>query len=381
MVFLKKIKDMGAIGVGDLVSSGLGAAFWFYLASQIDPEYYGEIQWIIGIASSLSYIALFGSRNAIVVFTAKKFKIQSTLYFISLISSLILSTLVVLLFPSFYQIDVGVILFAYVINTLAIGDLLGKKLYSTYSKYVILQKVLTVILGISFFHLIGYEAIILALGFSYLFYIKRIIKCFQEMKIDFSLLKPQMGFIVNNYILLLSAGFRGQIDKIVIAPMLGFTILGNFSLGMQFISIMAILPGMMFKYFLTEDSSNVENNRLKIYSIISSVIISILGIIFLPVIIENLFPKFIILVSAIQIMCLHIIPFSISVIFESKLLASMNTRYVLVGKLSGLGTMILGMIILGSIFDIIGIAISLVIASTIQCLIFLVLDKKMKNSA
>ena len=77
MVFLEKIKDVGKISVGDTVGSALGAIFWFYLASQIEPEQYGEIQWIIGIASAISYIALFGSQNTIIVFAAKNLKIQS----------------------------------------------------------------------------------------------------------------------------------------------------------------------------------------------------------------------------------------------------------------------------------------------------------------
>ena len=378
MVFLQKIKDIGIIGAGDLVGSALGAIFWFYLASQIEPEQYGEIQWLIGIASAISYIALFGSQNTIIVFAAKNIKIQSTLYFISLISSLVLSTIVVVVFPSFYKIDVGIILFAYVINTLAIGDLLGKKLYSAYSKYVILQKGLTVCLGISFLHFFGFESIIFALGFSYLFYLKRIIKSFREMKIDFSLLKPRLGFIINNYFLLLSSGFHGQIDKILIAPILGFTVLGNFSLGMQFIAVMSIFSGMIFKYLLAQDASNVENNRLRFYSIICSIVISILGIIFLPVVIQTIFPKFIIIISAIQIMCIHIIPSSIAVIFESKLLGQLNTKYVLAGRLTGLGVMIVGMIILGTAYDIIGIAISLVLSSLALCLIFFIGTKRLQ---
>jgi O-antigen/teichoic acid export membrane protein len=378
MVFLEKIKDLGKISVGDTVGSGLGAIFWFYLASQIEPEQYGEIQWIIGIASAISYIALFGSQNTIIVFAAKNLKIQSTLYFISLISSLVLSTSVVIFFPSFYQIDVGIILFAYVINTLAIGDLLGRKLYSTYSKYVILQKCLTVTLGISFFHIFGYESIIFALGFSYIFYLKRIIKNFQEMKIDFSLLKPKLGFIINNYFLFLSAGFHGQIDKILVAPILGFVVLGNFSLGMQFIAVMSIFSGMIFKYLLAQDASNVENNRLKFYSVICSIIISLLGIVFLPIIIEVLFPKYIIVINAIQIMSIHIIPYSIAVIFESKLLGALKTKYVLVGRLTGLGVMIIGMITLGSILDIVGIAISLILSSIALCIIFMIGIKKLE---
>ena len=53
------------------------------------------------------------------------------------------------------------------------------------------------------------------------------------------------------------------------------------------------------------------------------------GMIFLPTIIEIFFPKFIMISDAIQIMCIHIIPTSIAVIFESKLLGQLNSKYVL----------------------------------------------------
>ena len=82
--------------------------------------------------------------------------------------------------------------------------------------------------------------------------------------------------------------------------------------------------------------------------------------------------KFVIIISAIQIMCIHIIPASIAVIFESKLLGQLRTKYVLTGRLAALVIMIMGMITLGSIYDIIGIAISLVISSIGLCLIFFV---------
>jgi O-antigen/teichoic acid export membrane protein len=372
MVFFQKIKDIGKIGIGDTIGSGLGAIFWFYLAAEIGPEQYGEIQWFIGIASAMSYIALFGTQNTIIIFAAKKVKIQSTLYFISLLSSLVLSTIAIIIFPSFYKIDVGVIIFAYVINTLAIGDLLGKKLYSEYSKYIILQKALTISLGILFLHLFGYESIIFALAISYVFYLKRIIESFRKMEIKFSMIKPRFNFIINNYIFILISGFHGQIDKLLVAPILGFTILGNFSLGMQFITVLAMFSGVIFKYLLSQDSSNVENNRLKIFSVICSIGITILGIIFLPITIPIFFPEFTSIIDAIQIMCLHLIPLSISLIFESKLLARLKTRYVVIGRFAGLGVMIVGMIILGSLYGIIGVAITFVLGTTTFCIIYMI---------
>ena len=200
MTSIKKIKDIAAIGSGDIFGSAISAVFWFYLASQIEPSSYGEIHWFLGIAGIFSTIALFGTVNTITVYTAKKIQIQSTLNFISLSASVVLSFIVIVFFPSFYTIDIGIILIAYVINTLAIGDLLGRKQYANYSKYTLVQKGLTLGLGFLFFYLFGYEAIIFALACSYLFYVKRIYSIFREMKIDFSLIKQRMGFITNNYL-------------------------------------------------------------------------------------------------------------------------------------------------------------------------------------
>ena len=152
MVFLQRIKEIATLGSGDVIGSVLSAIFWFYLASQIKPEVYGEIHWFLGIAGIFSYVALFGTLNTITVYSAKNIKIQATLYLISLIAGAILSLVVILVFPAFYEMDSGILVIAFVINTLALGDLLGRKLYSTYSKYVLAQKGLTLGLGLTFFY-------------------------------------------------------------------------------------------------------------------------------------------------------------------------------------------------------------------------------------
>ena len=95
-------------------------------------------------------LLLFANQNTIVVYLAKKIKIQSTLYSITLISTFIASIVIIFWF---YRLDVSLVLIGYVLNTLAIGELLGKKLFKTYSKFVILQKSLVVLLGLSFFYI------------------------------------------------------------------------------------------------------------------------------------------------------------------------------------------------------------------------------------
>ena len=161
------LKQLSAIGFSDIIGTGITAIFWFYLASLTDPEQFGEMFFYIGIATIVSSIVLFASQNTITVYTAKKIKIQSTLYFISLLAAFFGSIIIIFLY---YRLDVGLVVIGYVINTLAIGEILGKKYFTTYSKYVLIQKSSFVLIGIGFFYLFNIEGILYAIALSYSFY-------------------------------------------------------------------------------------------------------------------------------------------------------------------------------------------------------------------
>ena len=369
---LKKIKDIATLGSGDIFGSALSAFFWFYLASQIEPSEYGEIHWFIGIASIFSYIALFGTVNTVTVYTAKGVNIQSALYVISLIASLILSLIVIIIFPSYYQIDSAVLMIAYVINILAIGNLLGTKDYKSYTKYVLIQKSLTVCLGIGFLHFFGYESILFALGLTYVFYIKRIISVFQETKIDFSIVRQKISFVTNNYIMFVVGGFNGQIDKIIITPLLGFTLLGNYSLALQAINIMMIISSISYKYLLPQDATNKNNKNLKFLVIGISIIVALIGMFVGPYLIDTFFIKYIDAKQAVQIMSVSIIPGTIALLMQSEFLGKENSRVVLIGNSTSLVILIISMIGLGLNFGIIGLAVSLILANSSKMGIFLI---------
>ena len=326
MVFLQRIKELVTLGSGDVIGSVLSAIFWFYLASQIKPDAYGEIHWFLGIVGIFSYVALFGTLNTITVYSAK-----------------------------------------------------NRKLYSTYSKYVLTQKGLTLGLGLAFFYYFGYDGILFALALSYVFYIKRIFIIFREQKINFNLVKERIGFITNNYMMFLLAGFNGQIDKIIIAPLLGFTLLGNYSLALQAITIMMIFSAIFYKYILPQDSSGKNTKNLKIFAIIVSISISLVGIFLGPILVEVFFPKYLEAKDAIQIMSVSIAPSTIALILESQFLGSEKSRVVLIGAIISLVILICGMIILGLNFGIIGLAWSLIIATSAKTVFLLFAYYKNKN--
>jgi len=357
---LGEVKGLGFIGFGDITGIILASIFWFYLASVTEPHEYGDIHFFLSMATIGSSIALFGTQDSITVLTAKGYKIQSGLNIISLGISSITSLFLIIFFQ---RIDVGIIVIAFVINTLSIGDLLGKKQFFKYSQYNILQKILTLVLGIGFFYAFGPSGIIYALAISYVGYVIRIIKTFQEIPINFKLIKEKSSFLSHNYIMYLAGSFGSQLDKIIVVPLLGSAVLGNYSLALQVITVFTMFTTILFKFLLTQESSGIQNRFLIQIVIIISVIISILGIFISPLVIPNFFPKYVDAGIAIQIMSLSIIPITIITICTSRLLSKEKSKLVLIGNMIGLIIIVLGILILGSMYGTIGIAMSFVLSS------------------
>jgi len=223
------------------------------------------------------------------------------------------------------------------------------------------------------------KGIIFALALSYIAYIIRVMKGFNEHKINFSLLKPRIGFITNNYMVVLLHGSKTHIDKLIIAPLLGFSLLGNYALALQIIGLMLILSTILFKYTLSQDAAGNRNNKLKKIALLISVLIAIISYIFSPIIIPEVFPKYTDAIDAIQIMGFSIIPITISTIYTSKFLGLEKSRYVLVSKLISLITIVCGTIILGSNYGIIGLSFAFILSASIEAIVFLLINIKVKE--
>lgn len=366
------IKDLVSVSYGEIIGFGATAFFWFWLASEISPEAYGQIHFFLGIAGIISYIATVGTTNTITVYTAKKIPVLKSFFSLSMIIAFL--GLIVTFFI-YERVDVGFLVFGYALSFIGMGYLLGNKKYFEHSKYVLIQKVLTLALGILFYYFWGIDGIIFALAITYASFILPVYKGLKNTKLDFNQLKNRFGFVVGNYSMQLIGGLSGQLDKIIVAPILGFTLLGNYSLALSFFSIMLFLPNNLFKYLLPQESTGNQKNRVVKFSIILSIIIAGIAIIILPKITSYYFPEFTEVTELIQIMSVGIIPKTISSIYEAKLLGSENSKIVLSARTIHLVTMTISMISLGLIFGITGIAIAFLLANILKAIFLIVLHR------
>ncbi len=366
------IKGITTIGISDIIGNGISAAFWFYLASLMTTENYGQISYFIAIGGIASTISLLGSTNTLTVHTAKNHKTESTLYITSLIITSISAIIIAIIF---YNVEIMVYVFGAVIFGLSSSEILGRKLYKSYSKYVIIQKLLMVGLAIGLYNLIGINGVILGLGLAFLPYSFRIYKGFRETKIDFSLFKKHSKFISYNYVLSLSTAFSGHFDKIIIVPILGFAILGNYALGIQLLAILEMIPGIIFKYIVPHDATGNPNKKLKQITILSSIGFAGLGIIVSPIIIPMFFPKYVEAIQVFQIVSVSIIPSTISITIISKILGLERSKLLLISSGIYLISQISLILLLGQMYGINGIAVAFVISVSIQCIILTYMDK------
>ena len=373
----EKFKSIGSISAADIIGTGSTAFFWFYIATIIDPAEYGEIFYILGIAGIASAIALFAHENSVIVSVAKKLKIQSTLYFISLCISFVVSAIIMILF---YKIEPGLVVLGYVINTLAIGDMLGRKHFSSYSRYVLLQKGLTVGLGIGFFYLFGVDGIIFAIAISYSGYIIRSYKGLKDSAINFELLKPRKEFLVSNYLFGLAVILRNHLDKIIIPIILSFTVLGNFAFSLQIFAALMIFPSIIYKLIVPHDATGDSTKRIKEITVLVSICFAIMGIILSPIIIPYFFPAFVDSIIIVQIISIAVIPETIIVMLTSKILAIEKSKFLLIGRTIGVVVRVTAIVLLGINFGIYGIAIGFLIACCIECIFLVIVTIRERKS-
>jgi len=370
-------KGLLSIGFADIVGSAISGLFWLYIASQLNPDVYGEIIYFISIAGLAQLVSLVGSSNALTVYTAKNVKIQSTLFLIS-ISAAAISLAIITIFLN--RLDAGLLAVGFIVFSLVNSVILGKKLFVKYAKLILSQKILTLILGLGLYFVFDVYGIIYGLALSYIPHLVIFVKEFSRTKIDFALLKPRKGFIINNYVMSLTAGLGGTIDKLIIAPVLGLALLGNYSLALQMFTIMMMFSAVVYKYLLPSDASGESNKKIRQIALVISIIITILGVTVLPNVIDWLFPKYVDATHAIQIMSLGVVPGTIAILYSSKFLGMEKSKFVMIPKLVSLGVLIGGFLYFGPIYGTIGLAWIIVTISAWEAIFLFTMDRTLKAS-
>ena len=375
---IRGLRDVTTIGSSNIIGTAITSVFWILVAGLLGTESYGELGYFLSIIGISSIIAMIGGGYTMQVYTAKSIKIESSLYFIGIITSTVAA---VVLFLIFENLGVSVSVIGIVIFNFILFEILGKKLYKKYFKIFVAQKILFVIISFVLYSVFGPEGILIGYGVSMLIFSQIIYKSFRNTVVDFSIIKERTKFISHVYLADLSATARNHVDKLIIAPLLGFSFLGNYFLGLQVLALMLIIPNIVFKYTLPEDSTGKSTGKIKILTIIISVCVALLGIFLAPLVIPVILPEYTDTVDLIPILSIVLIPRTISILLTSNFLGQENSKYVPIGNAITFGVLIITIFPLVELFGITGAAIAYVIGFSSNTVFMVIKYFQLRNKS
>ena len=69
---LDNTKDVQHVGIGNIAGKVIVGIFWFYMATVLGSENYGQVSYLIALGSMGAAISMVGTSNTLIVYTAKK---------------------------------------------------------------------------------------------------------------------------------------------------------------------------------------------------------------------------------------------------------------------------------------------------------------------
>jgi O-antigen/teichoic acid export membrane protein len=373
--FLSSHKGLIYITLGNLLGAAATGAFWLLLALIQNADEYGKTNYEISIASLAASAALLGLNTTVTTYVAKgssKINVQANQ--LILISSGIAAMIV-----AFFNWILGFFVIGMAFWMMSTYELLGRKMYKQYAFVNIGARASQLFVSILLYYFLGITGIAIGFIISFLIFSQRYFISTKEFSRDFSEVKNKIKFSLNIYSFNMSNAFLLYFDKLIIAPLFGYAVLGYYQLGFQFLLFLGMIPISFYQYLIPEESSGLKKTRVRFLGLLVS--IGLTAILFLssPWILQYLFPHYMASLDSMRIMSIGIIPMMIVWTLNSKFLNIGDTKYVLFGSAIYLTIQISLIFYLGSTMNVIGLALAVVLALIAQASFLFISDKHLQQ--
>jgi len=357
-------RDRGLVWVASaqLAALLLGTGLWLLLAVLIHPLAYGNLSWLVAIATILSTLCTFGLGKTVITHlpTEKDGKLLSSsvavVFVLSLIGGAVVSAV---LEPAIGLLTIGLSLFSITVHL----ELAGRK-YGSYLRAWVGARLLCLLLPVLLYLLWGsITGILVGLALAYLLFGGKALAHLRS-KPDFRKIMGTLRFTLAVLGTDLSRVFTSFLDKILIGQLFGMAVLGYYHFAYRIFLLFGILPQIMFFYLLSEKSARRDTKKIEKVGIVASFGLAAATYLFAYFVVPLTFPAFAGSISAVQIMGLAIIPATFVGIKTSSLYTEGKTNVVFGSHLLALGIGIVGIILLGRAFGLPGMALSML---ALQC--------------
>lgn len=356
----RKLKDILSLGSANLVTGIIFGLFWMFLASILTKSEYGELGYLMSIVNVFAIIALLGLGVIVVVYEPKKENIFPASIVVTVIAAIVVGIISYVLTQNFI---ISLFIIGLTIFSMTIAGLDSKKRFVDHGKNILLRSTISIISAIILYQFFDLNGILLGYLVATLVCVKDLYSLLKNKKLEFSLLKPKIGFSLKMLTIRLSGVFLRWGDKTIIGAMFGFSFLGNYHFAAQYLFLLEAVPRSIGRFLLPYEAEGEKNTSIKIFSVTVSVIIAIVSIFLIPIGVNAFFPNFIDSISSMQILSIAVIPLSISSIQQAEFLGRENSNVVLIGSVIRSGIYLLFIIFLGQTLGLNGIAIGFLVAA------------------
>ncbi|MGQ0792058.1 MAG: hypothetical protein ACT4NJ_07565, partial [Nitrosopumilaceae archaeon] len=154
--------------------------------------------------------------------------------------------------------------------------------------------------------------------------------------------------------------------------------LASYQFAGQYLLLLEGIPRSLIQYLVPLESEGKKNKKLKIFSILISIIIVIISVAVAPFAISAFLNEYKDAIFPIQILSFSIIPLTVSAIQQSEFMGKENNRVILIGGILQSGLYLILIVLLGASFGLVGISIGLLV-STIVRVIYNFISKRHFN--
>ena len=363
MYFPKKLQDLLSLGSSNAIAPIITGTFWLFIASILTKPDYGELGFLFSVVNVASGVSFLGLTTTILVYEAKKENIFPAAFVIVLVASLIASSIAFLFTENIFA---SLLIIGMTIFYLTLSGLLGKEKYHKYSYNQLIRAGSAVILALIFYQFLGINGILLGYFVSTLFIIKELYNFLKNKKIEFSILKSKIRFMLQTYAARIVLIIFWWADKLIIGAMFGFTFLAGYYFASQYIILLLAIPKTLTQYLLPQEAQGKKNKKIKIFSVLTVSLITIVSIIFLPWGVNTFLPKFEESILPMQIMSLALFPITISLILQTQFLGKGDSQTILIGGIIEVSIYFVLIIVLGQSYGLVGLAIAFVVAQSLK---------------
>lgn len=363
-------KKFSFVMMGRIFYAVASALFYLIFAYLLDPESYGNLSYVIALAGTFSIISRFGLNQSVTIFLAKEKNDLVNSINILAICSVSVASITLLAFDIYAAIIcLGTSLF--VMN---FHNFIGLREYKKYFRLQLIIGFLIILIPISLYFSFDLYGLLFGFAISHLLCGFNFLKNINIKKNFLKNISSNSKILIHNFGVDFSTYAPRFIDKLIIFPFFGFSNLGIHQLNIQILFALEILPLALHSFLLSEESRGKKYFKTNYLILLTSIFITILAILIGPIFINQFFPQYSLGIESFQIMIISIIPLTIGYILTAKLQANEST---LVGysAVVRIGSMVVLIPILGSMFELIGISLSILFSAVLYAISLFIIHK------